>query len=301
MAARCHRADVIQLLMQYGLKPDLTLYGDSPFQEAMQPLLYSLKGSAIDTMRLLLHDGEMMDNFKDETFILGSYPPLHNIDLETLEWLWMNASKALSTPELQGLRFCLIKILISEYESKSNTNDDVTECIIRLAPKGLIQRYNEEGKGLIGALFKFGTSSIESSQTGRGFIDFLNRLGLDVESCINMEDECFLKPRYLSHGMQRRVIFERSECGDWILKWVWIHDTSAPGYLLVSEYISLGADAWDKYGWPFSRPWYRKERDRQQMLSHARHERRMMSKFRKERARNGKKRAKSRMPGSWNW
>jgi hypothetical protein len=168
MAASCHRADVIQLLMQYGLKPDLTLYGGSPFQEAMQPFHYPLKGSGIDTMRLLLHDGEMMDNFEDETYILGSYPFLHNIDLETLEWLWMNASKALSTPELQGLRFCLIEILISGYESKSNTNDDVTECIIRLAPKGLIQRYQEEGKGLIGALFKFGTSSIESSQTGGG-------------------------------------------------------------------------------------------------------------------------------------
>jgi hypothetical protein len=113
-----------------------------------------------------------------------------------------------------------------------------------------------------------------------------------------MEDECFLKTHYLSHGMQRRVIFERSECGDWILKWVWIHDTSAPGYLLVSEYISLGADAWFQSSWPFVsvENYYR-----DQNLEHLRFGRRLADKARKERARTGQKRAKSRMPGSWNW
>jgi hypothetical protein len=284
--------------MQYGLKPDLNLYGNSPFQEAMRPFPYSPKGSGIDTMRLLLHDGEMMDNFEDETYTLEHPLHLNGMNLETLEWLWMNASKALSAPELQGLRSCLLKILILEYRSKPNTNDDVTECMIRLAPKGLIQRYQEEGKGLIGTLFKYSSSSIESSQAGGRFIDLLNRLGLDVESCINMEDECFLKTHYLSHGMQRRVIFERSECGDWILKWVWIHDTSAPGYLLVSEYISLGADAWFQSSWPFVsvENYYR-----DQNLEHLRFGRRLADKARKERARTGQKRAKSRMPGSWNW
>ncbi|KAH4004438.1 hypothetical protein HBI56_178990 [Parastagonospora nodorum] len=301
MAAGYYRADVIQLLMQYGLKPDLTLDGDSPFQEAMKSFPHPLKGSGIDTMRLLLHDGGILDNFEDETYTLVNDNLSLIMDLETLEWLWMNAGKALSAPELQGLRFRLLEILISKYNSKRNTIDEVTECIIRLAPKGLIQRYQEEGKGLIGTLFKYCKSSIESSQAGEAFIDLLNRLGLDVESCINMEGECFLEPRLSWHDMQRRVIFERSECGDWILRWVWVYDTSAPGYLLVSEYISLGVDACYAYGWPFGKPGYHKKSDQEQRLIDLRFNQRMMSKFRKERARMGQKRAKSRMPGSWNW
>ncbi|KAH4055374.1 hypothetical protein HBH98_056120 [Parastagonospora nodorum] len=304
MAASCHRADVIQLLMQYGLKPDLTLYGHSPFQEAMRPLPPSFKSGGIDTMRLLLHDGEILDNFEDETYTFGDNYHAGYMDLKTLEWLWMNAGKALSAPELQSLRFRLLEILITKYNFNSNIIDDITECIIRLVSKSLVQSYQEEGKELTGALFASCQLSIESSQVGGAFIDLLNRLGLDVESCINMEGEYFLEPFYPWHDMQRRVIFERSECGDWILRWVWVYDTSAPGYLLVSKYISLGADNWFGCGWPFTldKLFVSDEKyDRHKNLKHLRFGRRLANKARKERARTGQKRAKSRMPGSWNW
>jgi len=287
--------------MQYGLEPDLTSHGDSPLLEALLTTQLPSKDNGIETMRLLFHEGEMVDDFEDPTSRVraSSLSSIIPINLEILEWLWNNAGGSLSSDALLGLRFRLLENLIWRFQNLDEINH-ITEFMIRLVPTSLIQRYHEDGNELVrGLLYSFGSqTSIDSSQIGGAFINLLERLGLNVESYVDMKGECFLDGPF---PLPRKVLFERSESGDWILKWIWVHDTSAPGHLIASEHISLGADAWSQQDWPFSKPWYHEDSDEEQRLIGLRFDRRMMDRSRKERAGMGQKRVKSRMPGSWSW
>jgi hypothetical protein len=287
--------------MQYGLEPDLSAYGDSPLLGALLMTQTRSLDNAFETMRLLFLDGAMIDDFGDPTSKVraSNLTCVFPMNLEILEWLWTNPGESLSSDELLGLRFRLFENLIQQLNNLDEINH-ITECVIKLNPVGVIQRYHEDGNELVrGLLYNFASlTSIDSSQIGAALINLLERLGLDVESYVNMKGEYSLDG---DSSLERKVVFERSECGDWILRWIWAHDKSAPGYILVSEYISLGADAWCQQDWPFSKPWYPEENNREQRLNHARFERRTMDKARKERARKGQKRVKGRMPGSWSW
>lgn len=251
-------------------------------------------------MRLLFLDSTIIDDFEDPTSKIrrSNLTHLFPMNLEILAWFWTNPGEALSSHALLGLRFRLLENLTQQLQNLDEINH-ITECMIKLNPVGVIQRCHEDGNELVrNLLYNFGSLiSIDSSQIGGAFINVLERLGLEVESYVNMNGEFFLDDHF---SLSRKVVFERSECGDWILRWIWVHDTSAPGYLLVSEHISLGADAWFRDGWPFSKPWYHKQSDREQRLIDLRFDRRMTDNAREERARTGQKRVKSRMPGSWN-
>jgi hypothetical protein len=161
----------------------------------------------------------------------------------------------------------------------------------------MIQHYLQGQITLMLVLFWRETASVESERVGSAFIDLLTRLGLDVEACINMELENLpgglIKSRF-SDEMDLRIVFDSLQNGDWTLRWIWDLDPLAAGHILVSEHIALGADNFYAIGWPFSR--YHKPGK-----VDARRERREAAKARKERARTGQKRTKSKMPGTWSW
>jgi hypothetical protein len=260
--------------------------------------------SQLETVRLLFQDCEIIDDFESQYTMIRTYMAWCCISSETLEWVWVNAAEVLSHQELRGLRSCLFESLLSGLGLHSGPNEKIMECIVRLISPEWIQRYLEDNNKLLRILFKYDGISIESHSTGSAFIGLCERSGLDLEACISSQCEKFNKLEYKC--IKRRVILERSDVGGWILRWVWVHDSSAPGYLLASEYIALGADSmWDfDFHWPFSDS--KPPTDYRSYILREKHEqlrfnRRTANKARKERARTGQKIAKSRMPGGWNW
>jgi hypothetical protein len=261
--------------------------------------------SQLETVRLLFQDCEIVDDFESQYTSMKTDIAGYRISSETLEWVWFNGAEVLSHQELQGLRSRLFESLLSRLGLNSEPNEKTMECIVRLISPKWIQRYLEDNNKLLRSLFRYDGISIESHSTGSALTGLCERLGLDLGVCINLERERFLETE-LWWNLPRRVILERSNSGVWILRWVWVHDPCASGYLLASEYIALGADFTGSFEsrWPFpdSKPptdyqsYILREKHKQLRLS-----RRMANKARKERARTGQKTAKSKMPGGWNW
>jgi hypothetical protein len=174
----------------------------------------------------------------------------------------------------------------------------------------MIQHYLQGKIELIQVLLECTIASVQSQRVGSAFIDLLTRLGLDVEACINMElgnlPEGLLNYWFIEQP-GRQIVFDSSQNEGWTLRWTWDFDPLAAGHILVSEHIALGADNFYAFGWPFytidpSFDWVHwKVCDRVGGKYDARRERREAAKARKERARTGQRRIKSKMPGAWNW
>jgi hypothetical protein len=125
------------------------------------------------------------------------------------------------------------------------------------------------------------------------------RLGIDVAACVETHLAGLWEDGV--DALARNCMFEQLEYGTWILEWVWIQDKSASGYLLASEHSALGADVETRraFYWPFlvgKDQTYRRSKKNSQWHF----DRLMANKARKERARTGQKRTKSRMPGTYN-
>jgi hypothetical protein len=306
IAAIHSRVDVCRLLVQYGLRPSLN-------QFQLSPLCYSLASSRslyqsdrIDTARLFLLDCEQVDDFENEE-IMRVYSTYYFYSLDLPEWLWKNSVIVLNEGELLRFRYMLLQNLVQGYRTQHNfldtDIDQITERIVKFMNTDMIKHYLQGDFGLLNVLW-WGFSSLDSQRVGGAFIDLLKRLGVDVEACINMELESLPgnllnddRPWY----MHQKIVFEPLADRDWLLKWVWVFDPCEPGHLLVSEHIGLGPDTWDSSEWPFCGFSWDKENDDKIDKSNTRFNRRMAIKARKERARTGQKRAKSRMPGAWDW
>lgn len=253
----------------------------------------SLKSGArfIDICRLFLLECDQAEDVR--IYLVQALSP------KSIEWLWINAGLVLYGDDLLSFRCYLLRCRIYEYHFHNSIwgDDAVTECIVNLMDEEMIQHYLQGKIALIENLFWYDTASVKSQRVGSAFIDLLTRLGLDVEACINMELENYpggLIKSWYPYGVDRRIVFDSLQNGGWILGWTWDHDPLAAGHILVSEHIALGADNFYAIGWPFSR--YHKPGK-----VDARRERREAAKARKERARTGQKRTKSKMPGTWSW
>ncbi|KAJ4366262.1 hypothetical protein N0V83_007898 [Neocucurbitaria cava] len=93
------------------------------------------------------------------------------------------------------------------------------------------------------------------------------------------------------------------ESGDWSLRWEWWYEaygTKPPADTVFSQYEVL-ATCWDRWEWPFAQWKFRSTTEEMRIESKldARFQRRMAAKARKERARAGLKRPRSKIPGSW--
>jgi hypothetical protein len=315
------RADVCQLLLRYGLKPTPALVsgaGESPLVAAIEygfnrGFCLSLD-ERINTIRLLWENCDQVDDFTniDSPHRLQRYKVLDGTSLDMIEWLWYHAEALLNRGELLAFRSWLLKWCVEQYERRwmddqlGTWGDDliepaaITDRIIKLMDDEMIRYYSEGGVKLLASLFDpFPMSSSDSAEIGSLFIDLLSRLGLDVETCILKEMEGLRSGCFLDED--RKVIFELIDGGGWVLRWIWIIDPCEPGSLLLSEHTGLGPDCRSVSEWPYSgRPYPDPlESQRENAVPKGRFERRMISKERKERARTGQKRAKSKMPGAW--
>lgn len=142
-------------------------------------------------------------------------------------------------------------------------------------------------------------SVLNGYEHGSKLLRILTDLGVDAHSCITSE---IRKVRFWWYcGLTKKVIYEKNEEGAWVLGWKWTFERygdEARGLLTELEALMISFMLME---WPFLEtgrwfydPSYELSKDEE-----ARFQRRMANKARKERARAGLKRPRSRMPGSW--
>jgi hypothetical protein len=311
VAAEYQRADLCRLLTQHGLKPDLDIDHVSPFATC---LLFghtsSSRADEAETVRLLLQSCDQVDQFDEDSFLFSPRYGWVNITLETIEWSWFNAALYIDDDELGNLRVSLLRGIFRDCAITFMEDPEIghyPETIVRLMVDAHTSEHYLDGNfEFLDTLFGFDSSSLKSQVLGAFYLDLLERLNMDVGAC--MARQLDVLPggvlEYHSFAGERKVVFEPLDHGRWLLRWIWVLDDSAPGYLLVSEHIGLGPDDPFSWLWPFFEDpfdfWSQESEDRW-AKAEVRSTRRLANKARKERARTGQKQPRSRMPGAWNW
>ncbi|KAH7088487.1 hypothetical protein FB567DRAFT_339792 [Paraphoma chrysanthemicola] len=310
LAAIYHRADIYRLLLQHGLRPGLT---SSLFLGAL--ISFSRKRSEtdqIDIFRCLLLEDELSHGLNSFSEIFLYHV---GVAVGTIEWLWTNAGNAFVGTDLVIFRSFLLQIFVNRY-CRSGMATDTEETygalanrIVRLVDAEMRHQLMSGEIRLIKSIFYALNTSMESQHIGSNLIALLKALGLDFRAFIETElanlQDGMLNSGLWGNGPGKKVIFKRQPDGRWTLSWVWILNPHEHGYLVASEFVSLGADSEDYWvEWPFYTAgdyvwwdeWYSggEKYDRRRV-------RREATKARRERARTGQKIPKSKMPGTWNW
>ena len=147
---------------------------------------------------------------------------------------------------------------------------------------------------------------MDSHDEGSVLIGVLSELGIDPHHCIVRELETLtdgILEDYSGLTPDKQIVFEQEESGGWSLRWEWSYEaygTKAPADTIFSQYEVLTTSL-DLEEWPFPQWKYRSQTEdmRTEPKWDARFQRRMAAKARKERARVGLKRPRSKIPGSW--
>jgi len=300
------RPDVCRLLLEYGLKPDRNhAYNESPLDLALFRPLHDSKadgeGKVIEITRLFLPICDQDVGF-EHAYTLSM---VRWMSPGRFEWLWMYAANVLDDVELISFRSKLLKCLVAHFpwSRDAEQNNSWHELSCKLTSSEMLQHYTRGEFKLIETLFNNYHSSFDSWTIGSRFLDLLRRWDLDVEAAVAKElaDLPLLLHNYWNMDVTRKLLFEPLEGGGWRLGWEWNIHPQESGYLLVSEHIALGLDnAWQFNRWPFfDKDWV--EMDEKITKRQTRFNRRTANKARKDRARTGQKRARSRMPGAWDW
>jgi hypothetical protein len=148
---------------------------------------------------------------------------------------------------------------------------------------------------------------VDTERVGEAFLDLLQRLGLDVGTCISGELECFpgnLNREVHPQALYQSIIFEPHPSRGSTLRWEWVYDSADSAYLVASEHNALSGNAYYQEYWPF-REWESGQSwgdyEREGPKWETRLNRRMDNKARKERTRTDQKWQRSKMPGTWGW
>lgn len=324
MAALVHRDDICRLLVQYGVKPDLSLHTTSPLYLAFANGRESDQNQQINMSRFLLHQCDLTDDIEDPESPLVRIQFLATLEDESLKWLWHNISAVFEHNDVVRIRCHLLQAFVCGITRATSSTQEHAKIdqVVELMDFELLQRYLKGEFSLLRPLFANDQdlSSIDSQRYGRIFLDLLKRLRLDMNDCVGGESE-LLRTRpwsYVGVWRDRNIVSEDQGDDNRLLSWVWDLDPSAPGHTLVSEHMSLGPDSgwhrplWSRdwhysfehrVSWPFSESDARFDRHGHYLGGthwESRFNRREANKARKERARTGQKRSR-RMPGAWSW
>jgi hypothetical protein len=293
----------------------LTLTGHTPLFKIFDSIsLYKQTTSAfnagIDTIQGLLEisrDSEDFENhlWRDLKLYIAESPQKTN-------WLWDHVMSNFSGSELLTFQVMIFKDIVRYLDYTSG--GDIYTILQIQAPKMAKSNLllGEILMGNIDALvhlwdwsFPFGT---ESQKSGSRYIALLKSLGVDFKRSVEAELE-ELPGRILqdSRGMilDRKILFYQDAEQAWVLRWEWILDEEAPGYILLSKFPSVTFDEERcSYGfvWPFFEAHSHlpvDDHNREGPKWDARLARRLAKTARKELARTGQKRPRSRMPGAW--
>jgi hypothetical protein len=228
-------------------------------------------------------------------------------------WIWDHITSNFSGSELLTLQTMIFRNIVKSL--KNGVEWDLSYKALRmLTPKMAKAKLllDEILMGNIDALVslwdEYPNDMNESQESGSRYIALLKSLGVDFKRSI--EAELGKLPGRILHShkrniLDRKILFYQNEEQDWILRWEWTLDEEAPGYELLLEFPLMTVDrrGSQRYlPWPFFLPNGNLPSDDYYQNGpkwDARRARRLAKTARKERARTGQKRPRSRMPGAW--
>ncbi|KAF2853001.1 hypothetical protein T440DRAFT_497472 [Plenodomus tracheiphilus IPT5] len=299
IAAEKCQPDVCQMLLQYGVKSGLSS-GTTVLMSAISYLNCRNSPLAIGTLRVLMSSKEVIDDIVYASFSGYGWRLSSEWSPESFEWLWKQLESMYADEDLAPLRSKIFSFALYGFAHS------VGFGVNGRAPKfNMTSRTRDNFKSddihiLVGSLSSYGADT--SFVVGAAIVKVLLEHGLDVEVCCARMRHSFDANRNLSI---QRFISERVGEQDWILGFKWVFEPQGSGYLLVHEFTALVVESRLELHtdfWPFAREYARwgwPGRKYDDPKRQSRFARRMASKARKERARNGQKRPRSRMPGGW--
>jgi hypothetical protein len=265
-------------------------------------------GERIDTIRYLLEVSSDIDDFDTRSW--RSSIRLRFSSTQMINWFWDHIMSNFSGSELLTLQIMMFRASVRALAWNVVSDTGLRNLVPRMAKSNLL--LDEILMGNIDTLAlpwnDFELLENESQKLGDRYIALLKSLGVDFKRSIEAELEKL--PGRILQGEQegmldRRILFHQDDGQAWVLRWEWILNEDAPRYTLLSEFPSMTVDrrgTQHYLPWPFFLPNgipSRDDRYQEGPKWDARRARRLAKTARKERARTGQKRPRSRMPGAW--
>jgi hypothetical protein len=260
----------------------------------------------IDTFRFLIENTRNIE-VHDWITLCRSTPYM---PLSCSEWLWATGSSYMHEDSVHALQnFCIRGSLRLLHDPL--TRKPAIDFLKRAVTPHVIRQMELDSIDWLNILFSCSLLQFESFDVGKAFFDVFLHAKVDIEMLIQRSlqaDSTFggMEEENIANSPYRQVIFECTEELGWILGWRWEHDNKEPGFLVVSEFSTLGTEVerYHPYGdlWPYVHQdtnisWA--DRQKARLLKMKRFDRGMASKARKEFSRSGQRRVRSKMPGSW--
>lgn len=239
--------------------------------------------------------------FPSFVWLQGERLPISGIrtNLDVIEWLWVNSKEFYPEPSaLKDFRTFLLGAMVAYYDIRMSYSQQlITRQIVALMDPIMLDGISKGSHTLLAKLFAYDTNPLCSFELGNTFINLVLKLDLDVQVFMAEEIKAWPEEAVKTEWRgPKKFIFERHHDQNWILGWEWSFDQQAPGYLVVSEYSVIAGDSWCCGAENILL-------DRSHTglfpISKARFSRRLATHARKERARTGQKRPRSKIPGAW--
>lgn len=253
--------------------------------------------NAIDTYRCFLDDDDLVDELKrSDGYNLGN-DRSSSFTADEAQWLWQKSSELSVGEDLRSNQRVIIRRFWSIIASTDYGLHLKLQLPIVQMDKDILSDIQHGSCQILRDIFWICLDVMDSYILGAWFLQWLTSLHLDPEICVASElanlEKCI-------RFDNKRIVFERDWEQKWILGFERVFDHEAPGYSLLSEYPTLVVESyWRNNEWPFYEWVYEAERQWDDRSAHF--SRRMVAKERKECARLGQKRPRSRMPGTWKW
>jgi hypothetical protein len=318
--------DQYRMLLGYGVKPD---HGEQ-YHGVWQSITHSdssdrseeYQRRSVDTYRLLLADYEERSYLLRYLSTGGAYLTKQRRWSSEAVWLFHQSEVHLAGQELANFQDAVLRgVFVNCVWDMNHKGLEWIQGLLH-TPTGtrLCESLNNGDFGLLDTFFA-DCRLVQPRKVGTDIISALVLLGIDIEACMIREFLRFPFGVVTNRWwlLDKRVIFSKEGVHGFDLKWEWVHQQSAPGYLLVSELTSFTVDSDGQLSYvderfPHQRhfgigPLYYNRHDNATFWSThensglekwpPRFKRRAAKKERKERARLGQKQARSKMPGSW--
>jgi hypothetical protein len=311
VAAIYRRTDVYELLLQYGVRPD-----PASLSLIFHYILSSTRRSSsitasrrIDTYRLLLNDYEdYPSRFVDKAGIANFCSKDHWAFEVT--WLVRESPNYICGPDLTRFQLEILTRSLTGFIVDMNVEGlHWLKGIFQTPIGGLFLKQLHQGDiSILKGVFS-SPDLLKPDDWGSRVVSALTIIGFDVERYLGNELSRLQDGRVhcdISHRPAKLLTLNRSMPDAYTLDWTWDLDRTNPLFLLISEMSAFTVDSVLRIGRISSNDAPFREARWEQPYSNividpwpARFKRRQAKKARKERARSGQKRNRSKMPGSW--
>jgi hypothetical protein len=182
-----------------------------------------------------------MDTIKHRDYLC--LPP------ETSVWLWKNRTKIFYGQDTSGLfKICLGTLVwgLSDRRHRSSAVRYLEDEYANEFRTSLMEGSLEFLECLFTEIVH--TNTVDGYEIGATFLCLIRKFGVDVDACISKVLEPQAGKLFSHYTMRvsipdRRQVVEHVTDSGWKLGWEWVYEKEQPGYLLVSQYSSLAADA----------------------------------------------------------